>query len=138
MVESNDEDDDELVAEEKELAKNLKGDSDDELLDVPEDPSHAVDIASLNVGDYVLVAVHGKKTVKRFVAITTSIIKDDEEVSVDFLASLGNHFVRPEKQDSATVHIDDVMLLLPPPSVTGGTKRTSQKLTFAVDLSTYL
>ena len=137
LIESIDEE--QLDAEEKELAKQLQSDSSDELTsEADEITQQNIKIDNLNISEYVLVAVHGKRATKHFVAVITSIIKPDDEVCVDFLTNIGNQFAFPDEKDSAIVPMKDIVLLLPSPAINGGTKRTSQKLHFAVDLHAYM
>ena len=75
---------------------------------------------------------------KNFVAVITAVMKTDDEICVDFLKSNGSQFTLPEEKDSATVHINVVLMLLPSPSLCGGTKRTSEHLSFPIDLASYL
>lgn len=122
--------------EEEQLAKQLESDSDEATSEgeiLPD--STVITSSSLNVSDYVLAAVHGKRSTKHYVAMVIS--KESDEIEVDFLLQLGNQYVRPDERDTGVVHVSDIILILPPPSVCGGTKRTSVKLTFPVDLSEY-
>ncbi|XP_067937544.1 uncharacterized protein [Watersipora subatra] len=139
LPESSD-DEKEIEAEERKLAKQLEDKNDDEPISEAEDEcGNAINIDSLNISEYVLACVHGKKMTKHFVAVITEVIKDTNEISVDFLKTVGeNQFTVPKEKDSATVHIDDIVMLLPTPAVSGGTKRTSERLNFAVDLATYM
>ena len=57
---------------------------------------------------------------------------EDELVEVDFLVQKGDNFCQPETSDSASVDINDVKLVLPLPTIGGGTKRTSSNMAFAV------
>ena len=83
----------------------------------------------------MLVAVHGKRVTQNYVASVVAI--DGDEIEVDFLIKVGNQYMKPEKHDNAVVDVEDILLLLPPPSICGGTKHTSEMLAFAVDLSDY-
>lgn len=135
IVDSSSSDDEQ---EQTELARHLSRDSDDEEPNSEPEPlpdSSAITSNSLNVSDYVLVAVHGKRVTKNYVA--SVMVIDGDEIEVDFLIQVGNQYMKPEKRDNAVVDVGDILLLLPPPSVCGGTKRTSEMLTFAVDLSDY-
>lgn len=68
--------------------------------------------------------MHGAQSKKSYVAIVMSKSGNDIDV-VFFIRVVGNQFMKPD------------VLLLPPPAITGGTKRTAEKLSFAVDLSEY-
>lgn len=46
--------------------------------------------------------------------------------------------MKPDLKDHATVDVKDVVLLLPPSAITGCTKKTAEKLSFAVDLGVLL
>ena len=139
LVQDSSDDDNDLEAEERDLAKQLAGASDDEAVsDAEAADERNIAINSLAVSEHVLVAVHGKRTTKHFVAVISAVMAADEEISVDFLKSVGNQFVFPDEKDSATVHIDDIVLLLPSPAVCGGTKRTSEHLSFPIDLAAYI
>ena len=50
---------------------------------------------------------------KILVAVITAVMKTDDEMCVDFRKSNGSQFILPEKRDSATVHINDMLMLLP-------------------------
>ena len=78
------------------------------------------------------------ESLKSFVAVITAVMKTNDEICVDFLKSNGSQFILPEEKDRATVHINDVLMLLPSPSLCGGTKRTSEHLSFPIDLASYL
>ena len=82
--------------------------------------------------------LHGYFESLSFVAVITAVMKTNDEICVDFLKSNGSQFILPEEKDRATVHINDVLMLLPSPSLCGGTKRTSEHLSFPIDLASYL
>ena len=95
-------------------------------------------IGDLNVSSYVLVTVRGKKSVKHFVAVIDEVCKSDGTIAVSFLTRQGSNFISPGEKDIATVDISDVVMILPPPSVIGGTSRTCKQLYFDIDLSPML
>ena len=123
-------------AEERELAKAIESDSDEASLEEIES-EEVVYTTNVKPGNHVLVAVHGKRSTKHFVGQVTSVSNEDDLVEVDFLVHKGEHFCQPETGDSASVDINDVKLVLPPPTICGGTKRTSKNLTFAIDLTKF-
>ena len=116
------------------MAKAIKSDSDKASLEEIES-EEVVYATNVKPGNYVLVAVHGKISTKHFVGQVTSVSNEDNLVQVDFLVQKGDHFCQPETSDSASVDINDVKLVLPPPTICGGTKRISSNMTFAVDLT---
>ena len=54
---------------------------------------------------------------KNFVVVITAVMKTDDGICADFLKSNRSQFILPEEKDSATVHINDVLMLLPSPSL---------------------
>ena len=83
MAEQHSDDTDE--GEQQELAKALQSDSDDCISDdgikdclLDDAPISA---SSLNPGDYILVAVHGKKSTQHFVAHVAEVASDENLLS---------------------------------------------------------
>ena len=118
--------------EQQELTKALQSDNDDCISDdgikdclLDDAPITA---SRLNPGDYILVAVHGKKSTQHFVVHVTEVFLMKKFCEVDFMIKNGKNSVSSVK-DSSTVDMSDVRLILPPPAICGGTNRTAKNMT---------
>ncbi|XP_077443960.1 uncharacterized protein LOC144064930 [Stigmatopora argus] len=101
-----------------------------------------VSTTNLKLGDFVLVKYCGKKSVQHFVGKIIQNFDEDDEALVQFMRRKSSVmkkplFVYPEMDDLDDIHIDNIVMRLPPPTTTGGTSRTGKQHVFDVDLGNY-
>jgi len=87
------------------------------------------------VGDFILVGLAGKKSVKHFYA--AKVLKEyPDELGVNFLKCVEiSKFVLNEEEPCVLKSV--VVTRLGKPSISGETSRLSERLKFCVDLSVY-
>lgn len=93
-------------------------------------------------GDYVLVEFKILKPKSKLVFYVGKIIKnidDDGALEISFLKkkykkSEPCKFVLPDIPDLASININDIKVLLPPPKISGKTSRQQSFYSFEVDL----
>lgn len=137
--------DDELTEEEEELEKQLleEDTSDDEVQhdDMDQFQKSLTDSQpgrNVSDGDYILVKLKSKTKVAHFIGLVIST--DGITSNVSFLKKSSTAtctFIKPEQEDISDIDNDDIVMILPPPQRSGGTKRLSEKFYFCVDLSSY-
>lgn len=92
---------------------------------------------NLKAGDFILIKFQKKKNVKHYVG-TILLKNDDGDYNVSYLRKTpSGTFVFPNVKDEASVHVSDIILQLPMPTVTKDTNRTASLFTFNLDLSSY-
>lgn len=115
---------------EEELTLPLDDDSDD-FDDVVQ---HDSENLSLQVGSFVLVKYARKKSVKHFAGQVIGSNAEDATFTVKFLVQQPSknvyHFVFPDNDDFDEVPQQDILEVLPPPQMAGGTKRTAKCIIF--------
>lgn len=123
--------------------KDIHYDDDTDSDDLKEDPFivKAPSIQNIKNGDFVLVCYATKKTKQHFVGKVLTVDVEKDSVEIKYLSrppmKTCYRFVYPEADDIDNIHIDDVIMILPPPSTAGGTKRAAQQYIFDVDLGQY-
>jgi len=93
---------------------------------------------NVDIGDFVLVTVHGKKinSFKHYVAEVVG--KKENEFEVHYMKRIQPSYAFIfEEADIYTADSKDIVRKLPKPNVLQGTRRTMTKLTFAVDFLSY-
>ena len=128
---------------EADFAKKLRDDdaSGDEILG--EDDGRLVvdpcaDVGNnVSEGEYVLVKFAGKTKVSHFVGVVISTDGFFSTVSF-FKKASETSFVKPDPADISDVDNNDIVMILPPPQKSGGTKRLSERFSFCIDISGYL
>jgi len=136
--------------EDNELDKS-SSDSCDDLSDIRpiDDSEDDVDAhirhENLRPGDYVIVKIKGvKNSHSHYIARIDKPVSDELEIDVTYLqklrAKLGDdgpeRFIDNVKEIYA-IPLEDVVKKLPPPLITGGTKRVSRQIVFPIDLSDF-
>lgn len=107
-----------------------------------EDDPHPIK-EDLVEGLYCLVRYTSKKSISYFVGITQSKVEETDTLTVKFMTRLPSKngtlaFVLPTEDDIDDVHFNNIILVLPPPVSSGGTKRMASRLVFnSIDLSGY-
>lgn len=91
----------------------------------------------IKINSFILIKFCTKKSEKYYVAQVTNIHSQEEEFTVSYLRNKKNKFVFPLVPDISTVSKDDIELVLPDPSNTGGTIRMANSFSFHIDLSGY-
>lgn len=87
---------------------------------------------SIQEQDYVIVRYTTKKTVKHYVGQVIKISGD--EYNISFMKRIvAGKFVFPDKPDEDTVVAEDILLKLPPPSISGSTTRAARQFMFPVN-----
>lgn len=99
------------------------------------------ELSVYETGDYVLARFTGKKKlVKHYVGIVVESEKGDMTSSVSFFKTVSGAtptFIKSEPEDIAELDHSDILLKLPPPNITGGTSRLSERMVFSIDLGQY-
>lgn len=87
------------------------------------------------INDYVLVKFAGKKSIKYFVGKILSEISNDSEYDISYLRrrNKSNKFVYPNVPEVASVLAQDIVMILPVPTLFGKTKRQNQCVQFEVN-----
>lgn len=87
------------------------------------------------INDYVLVKFAGKKNIKYFVGKILSEISNDFEYDISYLRrrNKSNKFVYPNVPEVASVLSQDIVMILPVPTLFGKTKRQNQCVQFEVN-----
>lgn len=114
---------------------NLSHTSDEDLSDNISEEN--IDTKIISVKTFVLVKFPTKRCIKYYVGQIENINTKFDEYSVNFLRKVGNKFLFPNVRDEATVTMDDIVIILPPPLNTGGTSRLQTTFRFSIDLSGY-
>ncbi|KAF5302958.1 hypothetical protein FQR65_LT19049 [Abscondita terminalis] len=88
------------------------------------------------INDYVLVKFAGKKSIRYFVGKILSEISDDSEYDISYMRrrNKSNKFCYPTVPEVASVMSQDIVMILPVPTLFGKTKRQNQCVQFEVNL----
>lgn len=103
------------------------------------------DVSTDNIaqGDYIVVNFAGNKSNHYYVGLVVNVSTDEDNVETKFLKRCTQKvyerpaFMFPDVDDVAVHGKEDIVMKLPAPHATGGTKRCARKLLFPVDLSKY-
>ncbi|XP_054286972.1 uncharacterized protein LOC129002892 [Macrosteles quadrilineatus] len=91
---------------------------------------------NVNINDFVLVKLAGKKVIKYFVAqVSEKIGLTDFTVSFLKRKDYTYKFVKPAVDDESTIDISDIIVKLPQPNVVGGTERAISVFNFKYNFS---
>ena len=129
-----------LTSEEENVDNILQSSSDSEV-DVTEETVTEVADKEPEIGDFFLVKL---KTVSfkndvHYVGKVTALV-EDKSCEISFYRQsrkMPGRFIKPIMEDVSIVQESDIVLCLPQPSNTGGTKRVSSMLKFDVNLDRY-
>ena len=113
-------------------------DSDQPTSEAELSPNSAIIRSSdLAISNYVVDGVHSKKIVKHFAASILDADADEDTATVSFLVRHGSNFVALDHADLAMVDEKDIDMLLPKPTMVGGTARTCKQISFNIVISNY-
>jgi len=65
----------------------------------------AISASSLSARDYILAAVHGKRSTKNFVALVTKVLPDENLCEGEFMLRNGNNFLVSNSNDYSTIEM---------------------------------
>lgn len=93
---------------------------------------------SPNIEDFILVKFSTKKNHIYYVGQTIKVL-DDKDVEVSFLrkSKKNNNFTFPDAKDIGAVAKDNIVMVLPKPSVLGKTKRQQAMFSFDINLNMF-
>ena len=92
---------------------------------------------------YVLVKYCSKKNVTHFVGKIVSVSREEDTATVRFMKrhpskSSSAEFTFPDVEDVDEIDIEDIVMILPMPISSGGTKRAAKRMRFVdIDLTVY-
>ena len=98
------------------------------------------EVTGVNVGDYVLIEFDTKSMKVFYVGCVLSEKDEDGDYEVEYLrkkhvkdSARGTIFVKASTEDISSVPAKQIRALLPPPSMSGTTKRTQSNIVFGVN-----
>lgn len=97
---------------------------------------NCVENEKYNIETYVLVKFVSKKTIKCAIGKIIEILSSDE-LRVKFLKKKLDsfHFIYPDKDDIADIHVSDIEMMLPKPKLNTKSERVKNVYTFAIDFT---
>lgn len=125
---------------EEQLAKRLvQEDSSGDEVDLVESDDACAENDQIKIGSYVLVQFVGKRQKCHYVGIVSETDSCDSIVSFfKTIKGVKMAFVKPQLEDVSEIDNNDVVMVLPPPNITGGTHRLAERLVFDIELSGYI